>query len=198
MGRVSDVVVRPVRPLEHEAVGRLTVIAYDAVGRMTEEYRAKLWDTAIRVSSGAHVLVAVVDGRVLGSATYVDGPLIENPAAGDAEFRMLAVDPVAQGRGVGEALVQACLERARARGRARVAIYSMAFMPAAHRLYARLGFVRRPDRDVVFPSGLGFALQRDLTPDAAARFAPPGPVPEHPPWYTDLWRGESATAASDC
>ncbi len=33
-------------------------------------------------------------------------------APGEAEFRMLAVDPTAQGRGAGAALVEACVVRA--------------------------------------------------------------------------------------
>lgn len=193
---VSDLEVRPARQDEHEAVGDLTVAAYDAVGQMTEEYRAQLGDVAGRVADGAEVLVAVEGERVLGAVTYVDGgPHLEGSAAGDCAFRMLAVDPAAQGRGVGEALVGACLDRGRARGRRRMAIYSMAFMGSAHRLYGRLEFVRRPDRDVVFPSGLGLAFCLDLAADAAAHFPAPGPVPDEPPWFEDLWRAEDAAVA---
>lgn len=194
---MSTVTVRPARPEDSQAAGRLTVAAYDAVGRMTEEYRKQLGDVAGRVADGAEVLVAVDGDRVLGAVTYVDGgPHLEGAAAGDCAFRMLAVDPDAQGRGVGEALVVACLDLARSRGRRRVAIYSMAFMVGAHRLYGRLGFVRRPDRDVVFPSGLGLAFCLDLAADAADHFPAPGPVPAEPPWFEDLWRDEAAAACS--
>jgi ribosomal protein S18 acetylase RimI-like enzyme len=60
---------------------------------------------------------------------------------------MLAVDPGARGRGAGHALVQACLDDARRRGRERVVISSRPWMTAAHRVYERLGFVRAPERD---------------------------------------------------
>jgi ribosomal protein S18 acetylase RimI-like enzyme len=61
---------------------------------------------------------------------------------------MLAVAHAARGRGVGEALVRACAERARAvEGRVRVVLSTQRTMRTAHRLYERLGFVRTPERD---------------------------------------------------
>jgi ribosomal protein S18 acetylase RimI-like enzyme len=89
--------------------------------------------------------------------TYVEddaNPYAEGLRAGEASFRMLAVTPQAQGRGVGEALVQVCLDRATMAERSAVFIYTGSWMPAARRLYRRLGFVRVPERDWEIP---GFA-----------------------------------------
>ncbi|MET7437677.1 GNAT family N-acetyltransferase, partial [Streptomyces sp. NPDC005568] len=67
---------------------------------------------------------------------------------GEAEIRMLAVAPQARGRGAGEALVRACVDRARAtEGCVRVVLSTQRTMRAAHRIYERLGFVRTPERD---------------------------------------------------
>src|SRR5690606_5537712 len=63
---------------------------------------------------------------------------------GDGELRMLAVDPAAQRRGVGEALVRACLDLAADRGCRAVVISTRDVARAAQRLYARLGFTRVP------------------------------------------------------
>jgi ribosomal protein S18 acetylase RimI-like enzyme len=60
---------------------------------------------------------------------------------------MLAVDPDAQGAGVGTALALLCEEHARAHGASGMALSSLATMTAAHRMYARLGYERDPDRD---------------------------------------------------
>jgi ribosomal protein S18 acetylase RimI-like enzyme len=60
---------------------------------------------------------------------------------------MLAVGAAAQGRGVGEALVTACLDTARDAGSTATFIHSGSWMAAAHRLYGRLGFERVPERD---------------------------------------------------
>ena len=60
---------------------------------------------------------------------------------------MLAVAPEARGRGVGQALVQHCLDRSRALGYAGVRMSTMDRMTTAHRVYERLGFTRAPEDD---------------------------------------------------
>jgi ribosomal protein S18 acetylase RimI-like enzyme len=140
--------VRPVRPDELEAVGELCVAAYTADGLGPGGYASVLRDVAARVAV-ASVLVAEMDARVVGAVTFMAsaGPLREIALDDEAEFRMLAVDPGARGRGAGEALVSECAARARAGGFRALACSSQDRMAAAHRLYARMGFVREPARD---------------------------------------------------
>lgn len=71
----------------------------------------------------------------------------EHLRSDEASFRMLGVDVAAQGRGVGAALVEACVAAAREGGRRAMFIHSGDWMRAAHRLYGRLGFQRAPARD---------------------------------------------------
>ncbi|MCU1615175.1 MAG: Acetyltransferase, N-acetylglutamate synthase, partial [Frankiales bacterium] len=68
-------------------------------------------------------------------------------SADEAAFRMLVVDPAVRGRGVGELLVRACLDRARAAGKRRMVLSTDPRMRSAHRLYERLGFTRLAERD---------------------------------------------------
>lgn len=150
--------VRKVRPEEHADLATLTVGAYqDLLGdAMDGDYRAELTDVAGRAST-ADVLVAVdTEGHVLGGVTYLPGPGPLAPFAGadEAVIRYLAVVGAAQGRGVGAALVAACVERARAGGRVRLSLHTTARMTAAQRLYSRAGFRRDPARDRVLESGL--------------------------------------------
>jgi GNAT superfamily N-acetyltransferase len=112
------------------------------------------------------VLVAVADdGAVLGGVTYAGSPASKQAEFDDPEasgFRMLAVDPAAQGTGAGAALVAAVVERAQAGGRRRIIIHSTPWMTTAHRLYFRRGFTRRPDLDWTPVPGLdlwGFVLE---------------------------------------
>ncbi|GGJ10879.1 hypothetical protein GCM10010121_021540 [Streptomyces brasiliensis] len=61
---------------------------------------------------------------------------------------MLAADHPARGRGVGDALVRVCVERARGvEGCARIVLSTQRTMRTAHRIHERLGFVRVPERD---------------------------------------------------
>jgi ribosomal protein S18 acetylase RimI-like enzyme len=73
---------------------------------------------------------------------------------------MRAVDPAGQRRGVGEALVRACLERASAHGCQAVVICTRDRARAAQRLYARLGFVRVPERDWTPSPGINLVALR--------------------------------------
>lgn len=60
---------------------------------------------------------------------------------------MLAVAPEAMGGGVGRALVQAVVDRARERRRERVVLCVNETSETPQRLYRSLGFERCPDRD---------------------------------------------------
>ena len=143
--------VRPVRPEEHDAAGRLVVAAYRALpgSHMTGGYETELADVARRAAE-AEVLVAAGDGALAGCVTFVPdhrNPWAEGLRPDEASIRMLAVDPAAQGRGAGCALLDACTDRARALGRGAVFLHSTPWMTAAHHIYERAGFVRVPDRD---------------------------------------------------
>ena len=144
-----NLVVRPAVAADHAAAGEVCVRAYAADGLGPGGYADKLRDVSSRVTV-ASVLVALADATVVGCVTFMPGPaspLSEIAREGEAEFRMLAVDPAAQGRGVGEALVRACLDAAAYGGSTALVCSSQDRMVAAHRLYERLGFTRDPARD---------------------------------------------------
>ncbi|MET7705328.1 GNAT family N-acetyltransferase [Micromonospora sp. NPDC005413] len=167
---MSGLLVRRAEPVDFPAVARLTVAAYEADGQLKGEhgYGAVLADVSTRAASG-EVLVAVDEetDAVLGSVTFVlpGTPFAELSGPGEAEFRMLAVDPGAQGRGVGAALAEACVDRAAGLGCAAVVICVRAGMAdSAHRLYQRLGFVRSPEKDWSPLAGVDLlGLRLDLT-----------------------------------
>ena len=126
------------------------------------DYAAVLTDVASRVAH-AEVLVAVDDdGTVLGSVTNVPdgGEYGEIARADESEFRMLAVAPDARGRGAGTALVTACVDDARRRGRSAVVLSTRPLMADAHRIYERLGFVREPGRDWTPVPGIDLTAYR--------------------------------------
>lgn len=148
---MADLTIRPAEEADLAAVGAITVEAYRVDGFLegTEDYADTLADAAARFQA-ADLLVAVdASGEVLGSVTVVrpGTPYAEVSEPGELEFRMLSVAASARGRGVGDALVRAVIDQARAIGVERVVLSSSEKMAAAHRLYKRLGFTRLPDRD---------------------------------------------------
>ncbi len=141
-------VVEPATRADFERIRELTVGVYRDEELCSPEYLTSLGDVEGR-SGRAELLVARLDGRVVGSVALVlDGDFGEVTAGpAEAAFRMLVVDRAVRGAGVGEVLVTACLVRARAAGKATMVLSTDPRMTAAHRLYERLGFRRLPERD---------------------------------------------------
>ncbi|OLF18805.1 GNAT family N-acetyltransferase [Actinophytocola xanthii] len=148
---MSEIVVRPARPDESSAVGRLTLDAYLADGHLAAEspYAAKLADAARRAREAELLVAADAEGAVLGTVTLAPpgSPWAQVSGPDELEFRMLAVAPAARGRGVGEVLTRAAVDRAVELGLSAVVLSSSLAMRAAHRLYERLGFHRTPHLD---------------------------------------------------
>ena len=145
-----EITVREAQAGDYAAAGEVAVAAYRTIDPELGAYEARLRDVAGRTTD-ATVLVAVVGGRVVGTATFVPGPesaLAEEP--GDAGLRMLAVAPDAGGHGIGTALVAHALELARQARRRRLVLLTRPQMHAAHAVYARLGFARAPGLDEAF------------------------------------------------
>lgn len=156
--------VRRALPAELDAVAALTYDAYASAGFVTRDdpYAVVLRDTATRARD-AELMVAVDGQQLLGTVTYAaEGSRLQEIARRrEAEFRMLAVAPAAAGRGVGRALVEWVIEASRRDGHVAVVCSSRPAMHAAHRIYERAGFVRRPERDWSPAEGidlLGFGL----------------------------------------
>jgi ribosomal protein S18 acetylase RimI-like enzyme len=148
----GSLVLRRATPADHEPAGEVTVAAYaDFTLGPDDPYVRRLRDAGTR-DREAELWVATPDdrpGEVLGCVTLCPpgSPWRELARDDEGEFRMLAVAPAARGRGVGEALARLCLDRFRHEGCRAVVISSLPQMAAAHRLYARLGFRRLPERD---------------------------------------------------
>jgi ribosomal protein S18 acetylase RimI-like enzyme len=148
-----DTVIRQARPDDYELLGEITAEAYLQDGLLdfgeSDEYLDELRDVAKRAAAD-DVLVAIDGDHLLGGVTFVPsgGPMADIAQPGEAEIRMLAVAREARGKGAGEALVRACVDRARTTaGCTTVVLSTQRTMRAAHRIYERLGFTRTPERD---------------------------------------------------
>ena len=99
----------------------------------------------------AERFVAEVEGEVVGTVLLF-------PPAADAyagaidrarwpEVRLLAVAPRWRGSGAAQALMDACVRRAREMGATALGLHTSRSLAAAVRLYRRMGFVRAPEHD---------------------------------------------------
>lgn len=165
--------IRPVRPEEHAAEAELLHRAYAAGPYAAELDGNDAWlaterDTAGRDAAG-QVLVAVRragDGTVVPAASAAGpdailgtvsvlrggGRFTKLASEGEAEIRLVAVDPAAQGEGIGAALTRAATELAMRWGVEAIRLDTGERNPAQH-LYARLGYERTPERDTDIADG---------------------------------------------
>ena len=148
-------IIRTATPADRGTIARLTLAAYREYATIMAPAAWSALDGAVRASlvddTGVTRLVAEVDGTIVGSAAlYAPDSAAYGDLAAIApwpEVRLVAVDPEARGRGVARALVDECIRRARASGATALGLHSSHSMRTALHLYARMGFVRDPERD---------------------------------------------------
>ncbi len=143
-------VVRMVRPEELGQVGDLTVRAYVEATNLSpdSEYVDKLRRADERAAASP-MLVAVRGGELVGAVSLcpLGSRWSEIARPGELELRMLVVEPSQRGTGIADALLAGSIDHALAHGENSLVISVIGDNLAAHRLYAKHGFVRQPDRD---------------------------------------------------
>lgn len=152
--------IRRARAEELPALGQLLVHAYASLPGMPRidqqpEYYQMLSDVARRAGNpGITVLAAVGDsGEILGCVDFIED-MTQYGTAGAASrisdaagVRLLAVSAEHRGKGIGRALTQSCIERARSLGRSAVVLHTTRVMQVAWKMYESIGFERFPEID---------------------------------------------------
>lgn len=95
---------------------------------------------AIVDSEASDLFMARVEGRLVGTSTLAHFRI---PTGVRAWIEDVVTDESARGRGVGEALTRAMLDRAKQLGAVTVDLTSRPSREAANRLYQRVGFEQR-------------------------------------------------------
>lgn len=154
---MSGPTVRGAGPGDRDAIRAVTLAAYleyaATIPAHWEGYRQNILATLAAAAPGTQI-VALDDDRVVGAVLlYPPGAAIETPGGTGAtltwpEVRLLAVAPSARGRGIGAALMNECIHRARSAAATALTLHTTDLMQAAMRLYERLGFARAHDLDL--------------------------------------------------
>ena len=139
-------VVRDFLPSDSAQVNALALRAFEQFKDSYQDwtgFRAKIGNMSALADVG-EIVVAEVEDQIVGAVAYV------GPSAPKAEFfrlewpimRMLVVAPDFRGRGIGRALAQECLRRAKRDGAFVFALHTSELMQVALPMYQRMGFKR--------------------------------------------------------
>jgi len=166
MDEVAEVMVRSYREYDPSPLPEAWAEAWNAYRHEIEDVRARFHD--------AELIVAAQAGRVVGAVTFFPDGTCKVAGAwppGWAAIRLLAVVPEARGRGIGRALTEECLRRARRRGVAAVGLHTARWNHIGRGMYERMGFLPMPDHDYrPLPEIVVTAHRLDLTPrDSTSR-----------------------------
>ncbi|MBA3399573.1 MAG: GNAT family N-acetyltransferase [Acidimicrobiia bacterium] len=135
---MSEVVVEPLRTVDDDVVEAFARLVPQLSSSSPAPDEAEL--KAIVTSDGTVIFVARLDGRIVGSLTFVTFRI---PTGMKAWIEDVVVDESVRGRGVGELLNRAALGEARRRSIDSVSLTSRPSRDAANRLYQRIGFEPR-------------------------------------------------------
>ncbi len=132
------VVVEPLRTVDDDVVEAFARLVPQLSSSSPAPDEAEL--KTIVTSDGTVIFVARLDGRIVGSLTFVTFRI---PTGMKAWIEDVVVDESVRGRGVGELLNRAALDEARRRSIDSVSLTSRPSRDAANRLYQRIGFEPR-------------------------------------------------------
>jgi GNAT superfamily N-acetyltransferase len=104
------------------------------------------------------IVVAEIAANIVGAVAYIPPHQRKAPYFDQAwpVIRSLVVDPKSRGVGVGRALTQECIKRARRDGSPVIALHTSAIMKVALPMYLRMGFEWHHDAPAVY--GVQYAV----------------------------------------
>ena len=155
-GRMDGVRIRDAGEDDRAALAAVTLAAYGEFAARMEPAAWAGLEAAVRAAlasedDSVQRIVAERNGQVVGSVMLYppasDAYAGYTEAATAPELRLLAVAPSARGSGVGRALVEECVRRARGMGAAELGLHTSRSMEVALRMYEQMGFVRAPEHD---------------------------------------------------
>ena len=152
--------VRNATLVEFEAIGKLLVQVYSQLEGFPKEseqpdyYKMLAHIGEFTNKPETELLVAVSSEDQLAGAVVYFGDMKYYGSGGSATmeinssgFRLLAVDPLYRGQGIGKLLTNECIRKAKDKKLSQVIIHTTMAMQTAWKMYESLGFKRSSDLD---------------------------------------------------
>ena len=152
--------VRNAKPAEFSEIGKLMVKVYSQLEGFPKEseqpayYKMLANVGELTNKPDTELLVAVSsEGNIAGGVVYFsDMKYYGSGGTATREqnvsgFRLLAVDPLIRGHGIGKLLTNECIRKAREKKHSQVVIHTTMAMQTAWKMYENIGFKRSEDLD---------------------------------------------------
>jgi len=151
---MADILLRDYDSADAENLNRTAVAAFDQFRDQYEDWPAMLASLSrtSTLSASGEVIIAELQDKFAGAVAYF-GPNSQKASFFDQRWpviRMLVVDPSFRGKGIGRALSEECISRARRDGSPVIALHTSPIMSVALPMYLRMGFVKAHDAPLIF------------------------------------------------
>jgi GNAT superfamily N-acetyltransferase len=151
---MPSTVLREFCAADSQEINRLAVTAFQEYSSNYSDwpalatFLAKMSDLA----KTGEIVVAEVAAEIVGAVAYIPPHRAKAPYFDQAwpVIRSLVVDPKKRGAGVGRALTQECINRARRDRSSVIALHTSAIMTVALPMYLRMGFEWHHDAPAIY------------------------------------------------
>ena len=157
---MSATILREFREADAREINRLAVTAFEEFGGSYSDWPAlaAIYGRMSGLAKSGEIVVAEIAANIVGAVAYIPPHQRKAPYFDQAWpiIRSLVVDPGSRGAGVGRALTQECIERARRDGSPVIALHTSAIMTVTLPMYLRMGFEWHHDAPAVY--GVPYAV----------------------------------------
>src|SRR6202142_482145 len=147
---MSSTVLREFCEADAQEINRLAVTAFEEFGCNYSDWPAlaAFYGKMSDIAKSGEIVVAEIAGNIVGAVAYIP-PHRRKAAYFDQAWpviRSLVVGPKSRGVGVGRALTQECIKRARRDRSPVIALHTSAILKVALAMYLRMGLDRKSTR----------------------------------------------------
>jgi len=157
---MPSVLLRDFRDADAGEVNRLALAAFEEFSGKYSDWPAlaAILGRMSELAQHGEIVIAEATGNITGAVAYIPPHQPKAPYFEKAwpVIRSLVVDPASRGAGIGRALTEECIKRARRDGSPLIALHTSEIMTVALPMYLRMGFEWRHEAPPIY--GVPYAV----------------------------------------